>query len=344
MQPGQELAAIWSLASTPELLPRRLTSQLILSLLDELLAAAALPLFQHTTYMRRLLLQMLLQFSTDNRRKLSALPRPELYALLLKAILTGDFSYVLTCKLDRSLLFRMVADTYAKLEKCGQLEAAIAVSRGRKQQRLLRKRRCIALQLGTPEHMLAPLTTWVAGYILGYTDFRWMITTKYLKLAYHYALKAAYDTKLHVDRQDLFRNLVMAIGRAIDKCDQTKGTLTAYVEQWFLSARNHPDFPHQYGVSFSLPQAVRRQLEKQGQQLTDFTGNMPHEDAIPDVNEQSLELRLRNEADRGLLVALRYAKKTEIAVLALNLPIVLTALELQRLRGDQHNDNGKPTA
>jgi hypothetical protein len=322
----------WNLASVEEKLPRRLSTQMILSMLDDFITAAAQPIFQNTTFARRIMMQVILHFSTDNRRKFSFLPKGELHARMLKALVCNDYSMVTPCKIDRSILNRIIMTSYEKIKPAMNLDYRITTSDGETQRAFMLERQTLAKYVGCPEHMLSPLAYWVKGYIKLYRDMNWAIVSKYMKLAYHTMLRYAHYSKMHVDRDDLFKNLVMTVQRAVDKCDQSKGTLTSYVEQWFVSARNNSTFSHVYNVSYILPAVVRRQLQKEGKPLNDFIGAMPKEEQ-EDLIESSLELRLKNEVDNKLMYVLRHVKGSEIAFLTLNLPVVLTEEEKDLLRG-----------
>lgn len=68
-------------------------------------------------------------------------------------------------------------------------------------------------------------------------QFKRYLVSKYLRLAIK-RVNALYSKFPTIDRHDLFQNLVMAIDKAISKCDARKGTLTTYINHWMRDAQN----------------------------------------------------------------------------------------------------------
>ena len=93
--------------------------------------------------------------------------------------------------------------------------------------------------------------------------FRNMIVEKYIRLARVEANKAHAGTGLQVSKDDLTRDLILSIFKAINKYDPQKGTLTSYIKWWFMDAKTNQSH-HEEGVAYVIPSQSRAKLLEQG--------------------------------------------------------------------------------
>jgi len=311
-----------------EMITANLSSKQIIVILNALLNAAAEPLFQHSHLMRQLVLQAMLQTQVDHRRKISIHSKENTAALIIYGITNRDFSAIKHCEIDRGTLFKAVDIVYGRLKQAVELERRLV--RRPKSSKLLLRQAMLAHRLGMPVNLMTPLARWIGEYYELYLQFKERIIAKYIKFAYQEANRARALTDLHVDVGELFKNYLLALNRAIDKCDANRGTLTSYIQQWMMSARSSPEFDHQYGVAFTLPANVRKEMERRSIPLTNMstTINETHHE-IPDPDAEPLRLR----PDKTLLACLRQLPHMQVPYLMLDLPVLLTPAEVNNLRG-----------
>jgi hypothetical protein len=310
-------------------LTTNLSSRQIITILNALLNAVAEPLFNNCQLMRQLILQAMLQTQLDHRRKISVHSKEITAALVLHGVSQRDFSAVKLCEIDRGTLFKAVDQVYQNLLQAIAIEQQLLIKP--KTTGLWLQQEAIAKYLGVDSNLLTPLARWVRIYYELYLQFKEQIIAKYIKYAYHEANRARALTGLHVDVEDLSKNYLLAVDRAIDKCDAERGTLTSYIQQWILSARSSPEFDHQLGVSYSLPANIRKDMERNKLPLTNMSTPIEekhHEIADPDSDPTRMVYQ-----DKVLLRCLRDLPDTKILFLLLDLPIELKQSEIDNLRG-----------
>jgi hypothetical protein len=164
---------------------------------------------------------------------------------------------------------------------------------------------------------------------------------KFIRLAYIKAKAAKKNSDIYVDSEELMMNYILAINRAIDKCDLTKGALASYVEQWFLNAKTNAEFGHEYGISYALPSAQRSKNTKLNKWHLQSNFAPSIDDEFSDVGREVQQMPDEAAAmdfdnldfDPKLLEKFRHIKKARLAFLAIRLPIILTPQEQALLRG-----------
>jgi len=85
--------------------------------------------------------------------------------------------------------------------------------------------------------------------------FRERLIHSYSKLA---AKQAHYDcttSGLDLSVEDVFISYLLAVGKAIDKYNSTKGALASFVANWITAHRN--DVSHEYGISYVVPKGYK---------------------------------------------------------------------------------------
>jgi hypothetical protein len=322
--------ANWYLAASNEQLSRSAHTPTLLSVLDDLLYQAFAPLYKETTFFRRLLMQVILYATEDNRRRISLTSKEKMNAWLLKAVYDNSFDFYTMAKLDRGLYVDLISKSIELLEPIEEIEIGIL---GKNKLQYLEQRRRLALLFGIDQDLLYSLYTWVKGYLKKYLKFKEMIVSRYYKLAYHEANKIYHTQSKRIDTTDLFKNLVLSTWKAVDRCDASQGTLTSFIQRSFLNAKTYPEFGHMYQTAYDVPMSARHLLKKKG--ITAENESYSYED--PTVQEKVektniVELNTTN-VDKNLLLFLRSVPGIEIGLLMLGVPMSLTEKEINRLKG-----------
>lgn len=315
------------LLDSPEKLRQNLSTKQIISILTELLNAAAQPLFEHSQLMRQIILQAMLQTQVDHRRKISSRNKETTAALIVYSIMYGDYSAIRLCDINRNIIFYATDMIYNKLKDAVRLENTL-LREPRNSQALLEQAE-LANYLGIDASLLTPLARHIGLYYTMYLQFKSMVIGKYVKFAWQEANRARALTGLHVDVNELCGNYLLAFMRAIDKCDADSGTLTSYMQKWMMSARSSPEHSHLYSEAFHVPSNIRKKMETRGVQLTNMASTIDEEHlqiADPD-SEHKLPM------DERLLACLRTLPNMKIAYMVMGLPVKLQPQEINALKG-----------
>jgi hypothetical protein len=319
------------LLAIKERISNNLSSKQIITILNELLYAAAEPLFYHSSLMRELILQATLQTQRDHRRKISVHSKEITTGLILYGVMNHDFNSIKLCGMDRGLIFKAATIVYDYLYQAIKLEQQLLTKPRSRKLRL--QMEDIAFRTGINTNLLTPLYRWVHTYYQMYRTFKEQITEKYIRFARSEANRAQANTQLFVDTHDLFKNYLLAVDRAIDKCDADSGTLTHYIQQWMLSARSSPEFDHQYSTSFTVPANVRKDREREGRVIGNLATSIDEKHyEIPDEDADDRLQRVMAH-DKILLTCLRDIKGCRLPFILLSLPIMLRTNEVNNLRG-----------
>src|SRR5271167_790954 len=190
----------WILASSTEQLSRNIHTPALLSILDDLLYCAFEPLYKETPFFRRLLMQVILYATEDNRRRISLIDKEKMNSWLLKAVYDNSFDFFTMAKLDRGIYVDLISQALKLLEPIEQIEKGIL---GKNKLMFLEQRRKLGLLFSVNEDRLYPLYQWVNSYLKQYLKFKEMIISRYYRLAYHEANKIYHTQSKRIDTTDL---------------------------------------------------------------------------------------------------------------------------------------------
>ena len=314
-----------------------LSSSQIVQILNDIINAAAKPLFKHSHLMRQLVLQSLLQTQVDHRRKISIHSKEATASCIVYGIIQNNYSAIKLCELDRNILFSSINYIQPYLKEALIVEKKLLKSNSSK---YLKKQQNIAKITGIPINMLTALARWVLPYLDLYLQFRECIIYKYIKFAYQQAKRSESNTQLFVDVEELHKNYLLALGKAIDKFDANKGTLTSYIVQWLLSARSAPEFNHQYNTAYDLPANVRKDMENRGVALQNMS--TPIDDKHLEIGDDNVNYHIQEMSkDKLFLNCLRHITGIKVPFQVLDLPIVLKPEEISNLQGLLPANTGK---
>lgn len=262
-------SGIEQLLLKPQRLESNLSSHQMIKILDLLIEKALQPICAATDILQEWICELLPLVHGDSRRKVSSVPTEQLLSMGMASIFVTKkserFRLINEMKLERGLAFMLLWKLYFltenynnyQLKYCKYKDPVIRSHFSGKMQEV--EQRCNATR-----NSLGPAlnqSSWWADHGVNYKS---MIAEKFYKLAYQQASRAASSTNIHVDINDLYKNYLLALNRAIDKFSPDKGVLTSYIQYYFKDANINPDFSHQYGVSYSLPNSRRRELQKKG--------------------------------------------------------------------------------
>lgn len=231
------------LKATEEKIKDNYSSGQLIDVLDELLINAIRPMLESTTWMDSYVANILSWYNTNNKRKISTVPKPKLMTLLTTFLLLTDVDEKIDClkqmRLERSFLFSALSD-WLKLANC-YVDAVVRWEASGRQLvgeesrvKVLRKTLC-ARKDGRDLH-LATLDT--AFWEHNAVAFKMAIIEKYHRSMIMEA-KSVYVRMDHrLDLEDLIQDMAVVTSKAIDKYDQSRGTLTTHIEWWWTSVKS----------------------------------------------------------------------------------------------------------
>lgn len=266
------------IVSVKERLQLNLSSHQTISILDKLLQTALQPIFFATQCYKDWSVELLNYLFLDGKRKISTLEFQEqadiLFSMILAKAPEQRFLHFQALRLNRGVSFHF-AFKLTELARPYHRSLAAYVNHN-----LLPKKQQITPQamdrlqtlqeeltkveqlLGGNRTVLDPALQAVSWFIEQASTYRSMIAEKYYRLAYRDAMRAWTATQVTADMDDLYSNYLMAVGRAIDRFDSHKGTLTDYLLRWLKNASVNSLFDHQYRQAYTMPSTRRRQLQK----------------------------------------------------------------------------------
>lgn len=212
-----------------------LTTSQYLQILDSYLASAMAPLLSVNNHFVPFLIQVLSWQELHPKRKVSFLDRDEFRAVALR-FLAGECDWLLL-KLDRLLVFQYV-ESQLKFYKPA-LDACDGVS-GFTRVDLSDLHATVRDTVvdGEVAPILAACRS-ASFWLQKATKFRNDVLEKYYRLCLRTAQHdyvQHFKHRVHLD--DIVQVYIQAAGRALDKCDSTKGVLTTHVQYWLFTARS----------------------------------------------------------------------------------------------------------
>jgi hypothetical protein len=217
--------------------PGDYTSNQLLLVLDKCIFNACLPILKHTKFFDDYLAKLMVQiFWCKDRHKICAIDKQLLIKKTL-LVLSGKKRSVnfRGLKIERSYLLAACKDFLNQTSQYADWVAADINDYSPENARNLSNLRKRVFDNGTQDLWTTIAT--VQYWFDVSQDYKRFLIGKYLRLAIK-RVNALYSKFPQIDRHDLFQNLVMAIDKAISKCDARKGTLTTYINHWMRDAQN----------------------------------------------------------------------------------------------------------
>lgn len=193
--------------------------------------------------------------AVNPRRKLSSLPKERFNTYVL-AYLAADtpelkLRILKRMRIERNILFYVVGrvcDLYATQTPASRPTSSMANA------------------LAIFDHKGMWFSVRESGYWLGQAlDFKGMIIEKYMRFVMmeaqqFHAQQLRDNPHLDFNLDDLAQNFILAVNKAIDKCDAQRGTLTSYIQNWLKDAKGNPAMRGEYGIAFTIPASQRRAI------------------------------------------------------------------------------------
>jgi len=225
-----------------------LTTPQYLRLYDDLLDKAVLPIIANSRFFDSYLIRILGWQEKNFRRKVSFLKRVEFPRLamnfLLQSTCEGREKAYRELHLDRLLKAQLVSAFHHALSnylKACNLELEVPVGTlADKQTFCLRVKEQVenALRASDSSSLLVAYHE-SKRYAELASEFKRMIMEKYVRLCLNTARKdymQYFNCRVKLD--DIVQTYILAMSRAIDKCDARQGALTSHIQNWFFSARD----------------------------------------------------------------------------------------------------------
>lgn len=248
--------ALDSLKKVNEQLSHNYTSYQLLSVLDKLIWKAMWPIVSSTNYFDRVLATVLAWAAVNPRRKVSSLPRERFNTYALAYLAAEEpamkMRILKKMRLERNIpLF--VINHFLELTVNHPADTPTPA---------------LAHSLCVKE----PRSLWFATRQCSYwqkhaTDFKGMILEKYMRLVMmeaqmFYKQQRTNNPHLNFDIEDIAQNFILAVDKAINKCDAQQGTLTTYILNWIKDAKGNPQLRGEYGIAYTIPASQRRLMVK----------------------------------------------------------------------------------
>lgn len=229
-------------------------------LLDDLMRRAIAPLAKASNFLIQLVSDIFKQSFQDKRRKVSPVDRKKCYMLLFEVLHSDDpdvhLENFMEAKIERNLTHEALVKIVKYESEYRNRQARRAIT-GEADARVEAIERIFGVMDGDSFSLaLAEASFWTTAY----ENFRNAIVMSFDKLAHATTNKIVRGTTLAIDRDDMYKNMMMGAQRAVDKFTSLKGTLASYVRLWFRNAETNPPFPHEYGTSFTVSAGERRRI------------------------------------------------------------------------------------
>jgi hypothetical protein len=279
----------------------------------------------------------------NNRRKYSNHDHSTFADMLFSFMMTKDLSIkakiLKACHIEKTILFSMLDDFYVRTAEYTDTYNKLFFEQDPEELSKLRvKLQQIEQSVSMFKHgnLYSVLQNSRHCYKLA-QDFKGMIIEKYIRLSYNESAKAIRHTSLKIDQEDLFKNLLLSVSKAIDKYDPEKGALTTYVRWWFMDGINQSTNNHEYGTAFSVPTAQRKKLLEADVGLLNLSASLDECEGLSDPNVLNVdEVSILEHEDIIIRRMLRHADPSGMAMLALNIQYTLDEEEEALLRATMH--------
>ncbi len=322
-----------TLKSVQEQLDKNYSSRQLLATLDTLLLCAIKPIITKTRFVDRQLSLLCGWYTNAARRKVASLGSKERFISLVVAFIASNsnsdrIKIFQALKLERTLTFWIVQNWLDSLkgwpEAIAKLDFATAQS--------YERRACVVDNQATFQNM-QKVEYWLSKAVA----FKHQLMEKYMRYAMveaqaYYAYHRKNNPHIQVNVDDVAQNFILAVSKAIDKCDSDKGTLTSYIKSWLQDARNTTHFRHDYGLVFSLPTSKRREIARKQSTVN----NLPVDMESPEVQNMASSSNVEQELESANVVntirrLAKHADPLGLGRLALNITEVLSEEELSLL-------------
>jgi hypothetical protein len=277
----------------------------------------------------------------DHRRKLSAVNKEHLGLLIYQIMVEDDkdrkWELLQKTRLERTIWFYVLKEFHERIKTYLELENTYinGLMSGKSEIKLAvinKQMYDIERQFGSKRSKLGPAIRWSQEYFDLYIEFKNSVIKKYVRLAYQETSKIVRYSKVLLDRKSVFDNLLLSVSKAIDKFDSSKGTLTGYIQFWFMDAKSNSRFTHEDGRAYDVSTNKRRQISDDYSKGISADTNLSY--SIEKYmhlrdDKESIEEEMVNHAhEKNFIKIINQVRSTRAVHLVMDIPYILNQDEL----------------
>lgn len=228
-------------------------------LLDHLLCKAVTPLAESSGFLRKLSAELLCQPFSDLRRKISSIKRQKANCHLFVSACSStpqvQLDNFFAANIERNLLHSAMVTV---AEKTDEYRTRVALSAlNRVSDPFVES---FNQSVGSTSHKLFTSIPEMKFWLREYEKFRNDLIMQFEGLARSQTESIIRNTILAIDYDDMYKNMMLGVQRAIDKYSSHKGTLISYIQMWMRDAHTNPQFSHENGNAFTVSAGERRRI------------------------------------------------------------------------------------
>lgn len=326
------------LKGVKEKLPDNYSTEQLLDTLDELILRAVNSIIECSNFLDSRLVTIATWYSTNQRRKISPIDKGQFIASTVAYQLSDTRTKARIYRklgLERNLSIALIHLWLTTAKEIVDLELDCLCDQDKDGESRLS---FLRLQLGvTQPHLIFSSFHTVNYYVKQALMFREQMAEKYMRkvvneaVAYHKDQTKRNGPRMNLN--DIAQNFMVAVLKAIDKCDSKKGTLTTYVDHWLTNAKTTNVFRHETGVAYSLPSGQRKNLATGLSVISNFAVSIDDSEIINMEAEQNQEEELiRQDIINHVRQLSKAVDPVGLGRIYLGITEVLSAEEVSQLR------------
>lgn len=229
-------------------------------LLNNLLEKALTPLAKSTLFVRQMAGELLCQPFNDLRRKISSASTREkagcsLFCAACSTEPEAQIFHFMAARVERNLTHAslLLITSNAKAYRQQIVQTALSKKASPFVDAFNRK-------VGGSHASIFNLLPYTVEWVREYENLRNSIVMQFEGLARSQTDQIVRGTILAIDYDDMYKNMMLGVQRAVDKYSSERGTLVSYVQMWMRDAHTNPKFQHEYGNSFVVSAGERRRI------------------------------------------------------------------------------------
>lgn len=247
-------------------LTANLTGGQIQEVLDFLIVESLSPIIKNSNIFDAQVCYLLSLVTRNRKRKVSALDRDTLSAMLCNYIASNDcdqkINILTNAKIERGFFYAFVVNFLKEVEGYTETYQRFITERdSAEHDRMLGKLNSVEKSVGISRDKLLPTINMCQDFLELTYEFRNGIISNYIRHAYKHAKAYCSNKNRNFDFNDVHQNLLTAVTKAVDKYDSSKGAMTSYINFWILNAMtSNLEHGHEYGIAYTIPHTQRKAL------------------------------------------------------------------------------------
>lgn len=283
-----------TLKNTQERIQVNYSTEQYLNALDNLLFRSVEPILRSCSYLDNLVAALLAWYADSSRYRISRHDKEETISRLMCFVVAvspdSKLALLKDVHFDRNILMTF---TDMFLKACDAYQRDCESLAGKRQIKLLLSVREHEALMGHDPALHSSLYAAVkqSRYWLNQAiTLRSMVLEKYYRLIITEGRGYYEAMKYSVDLSDTIQSMVVEACRALDKCDQQKGTLTTYLRRWVHGVRGKPSGLER-DTAYAIPSSARDSMIHKSVPLSDLEEELESLDGVADNNEDILSVR-----------------------------------------------------